>query len=263
MRARFQPCWQPKETKPPGGIAPFPTPTTYISRALRVRTMPLQLFRSPAIAGEAAASSRATCSPRVQRTAARSPVVRAFNNSRLPPDTPKEELPARGREWLATILSRFGPVKDKAQNTATLEFEKPLLELDKRIREVSVGSATHSTRPHRCQHLHAQPGKRPCLRIVWNAGEEGGRGERCRRLCVYQGARAAGYAGMCTGCVTAGLQCVVTCMLLRATDFGPVHCSAPVSAEARADGFGRVAATSLPPNTPPPHRSCAGRPTAG
>jgi len=41
-----------------------------------------------------------------------------------------------GREWLETILSRFGPATDRAQNIATLDFEKPLLELDKRIKEV-------------------------------------------------------------------------------------------------------------------------------
>uniref|UniRef100_A0A383VMQ5 acetyl-CoA carboxytransferase n=1 Tax=Tetradesmus obliquus TaxID=3088 RepID=A0A383VMQ5_TETOB len=41
-----------------------------------------------------------------------------------------------GREWLETILSRFGPATDRAQNITTLDFEKPLLELDKRIKEV-------------------------------------------------------------------------------------------------------------------------------
>eukprot|EP00878_Enallax_costatus_P001030 GHUV01001165.1.p1 GENE.GHUV01001165.1~~GHUV01001165.1.p1 ORF type:complete len:493 (+),score=148.14 GHUV01001165.1:149-1627(+) len=41
-----------------------------------------------------------------------------------------------GKEWLETILSRFGPATDKAQNISTLDFEKPLLELDNRIKEV-------------------------------------------------------------------------------------------------------------------------------
>lgn len=41
-----------------------------------------------------------------------------------------------GKEWLETILSRFGPATDKAQNITTLDFEKPLLELDRRIKEV-------------------------------------------------------------------------------------------------------------------------------
>ena len=43
-----------------------------------------------------------------------------------------------GKEWLETILSRFGPATDRAQNITTLDFEKPLLELDKRIKEVGV-----------------------------------------------------------------------------------------------------------------------------
>jgi len=47
-------------------------------------------------------------------------------------------LGTRGKEWLATILSRFGPTTDRATNITTLEFEKPLLELDKRIKEVSA-----------------------------------------------------------------------------------------------------------------------------
>ena len=57
-----------------------------------------------------------------------------------PPDAPKStltrEIIAEGREWLETILSRFGPVKERAQQVTTLDFEKPLLELDKRIKEV-------------------------------------------------------------------------------------------------------------------------------
>jgi hypothetical protein len=46
-------------------------------------------------------------------------------------------LAGRGKEWIQTIWSRFGPATDRAQNITTLEFEKPLLELDKRIKEVS------------------------------------------------------------------------------------------------------------------------------
>jgi hypothetical protein len=45
-------------------------------------------------------------------------------------------LAGAGREWLGTILSRFGPATDRATNITTLEFEKPLVELDKRIKEV-------------------------------------------------------------------------------------------------------------------------------
>lgn len=58
-----------------------------------------------------------------------------FGRKPSPPDAPKNAKIV-GREWLETILSRFGPVREKAQMTATLEFEKPLLELDKRIKEV-------------------------------------------------------------------------------------------------------------------------------
>ncbi|KAK9786062.1 hypothetical protein WJX73_003519, partial [Symbiochloris irregularis] len=51
-----------------------------------------------------------------------------------PPDAPKG--PSGGREWLQTLLSRFGPMTDKPQNTTVLDFEKPLVELDNRIKEV-------------------------------------------------------------------------------------------------------------------------------
>lgn len=51
-----------------------------------------------------------------------------------PPDAPKG--PSGGREWLQTLLSRFGPMTDKPQNTTILDFEKPLVELDNRIKEV-------------------------------------------------------------------------------------------------------------------------------
>lgn len=43
-----------------------------------------------------------------------------------------------GREWLESILSRFGPATDRPSNPTTLDFEKPLLELDKRIKEARV-----------------------------------------------------------------------------------------------------------------------------
>ncbi len=54
-----------------------------------------------------------------------------------PPDVPKPRGETQGgREWLQTILSRFGPVKERASNTTVLDFEKPLVELDNRIKEV-------------------------------------------------------------------------------------------------------------------------------
>ena len=58
-------------------------------------------------------------------------------NKGTPPDVPKPRgQPQGGKEWLQTILSRFGPVKEKASNTTVLDFEKPLVELDNRIKEV-------------------------------------------------------------------------------------------------------------------------------
>ncbi|KIZ04619.1 hypothetical protein MNEG_3334 [Monoraphidium neglectum] len=51
--------------------------------------------------------------------------------------TGKADLQERGKAWVESMLARFGPATDRAQNITTLEFEKPLLELDKRIKEVS------------------------------------------------------------------------------------------------------------------------------
>ena len=67
--------------------------------------------------------------------ASRPSVRRVSVQARSLSDTGKEAM-LGGREWLSTILSRFGPATDRAQNITTLEFEKPLLELDKRIKEV-------------------------------------------------------------------------------------------------------------------------------
>lgn len=61
-----------------------------------------------------------------------------------PPDVPKPRDQRKGgREWLESILSRFGPVKEKATNTTVLDFEKPLVELDTRIKEVGAAHAGH------------------------------------------------------------------------------------------------------------------------
>lgn len=54
-----------------------------------------------------------------------------------PPDIPKDETRRQGgREWLQQLLSKFGPITEKAENTHVLDFEKPLVELDNRIKEV-------------------------------------------------------------------------------------------------------------------------------
>ena len=65
--------------------------------------------------------------------------VRAQKGPPDPPDAPREERRG-GREWLQTLLSRFGPITQKAENTAVLDFEKPLVELDNRIKEVKLVS---------------------------------------------------------------------------------------------------------------------------
>ena len=52
---------------------------------------------------------------------------------------------AGGKAWVESMLARFGPATDRAQNITTLEFEKPLLELDKRIKEVSFGRSRQTT----------------------------------------------------------------------------------------------------------------------
>ena len=56
-----------------------------------------------------------------------------------PPDAPAAK---DGLEWLNTILARFGPVgsRDRTSSVFVLDFEKPLLELDKRIREASASA---------------------------------------------------------------------------------------------------------------------------
>lgn len=58
-----------------------------------------------------------------------------------PPDLPKprEEEKKHG-DWFQMLLSRFNPISEKATNTTVLDFEKPLVELDHKIREVGNGS---------------------------------------------------------------------------------------------------------------------------
>lgn len=65
-----------------------------------------------------------------------------------PPDVPRaRDVRSSRGEWLQSILSRFGPVKEKASNTTVLDFEKPLVELDNRIREVRGRTTTGVGRP--------------------------------------------------------------------------------------------------------------------
>ena len=41
-----------------------------------------------------------------------------------------------GTEWLQKMKDEFGPISSAPAATAVLDFEKPLVELDRRIREV-------------------------------------------------------------------------------------------------------------------------------
>ena len=86
----------------------------------------------------AAGPSRHRCSP-LPRRANESLVVAQAKSKKAsadPPDIPKEENRRGGREWLQQLLSKFGPITEKAENTHVLDFEKPLVELDNRIKEV-------------------------------------------------------------------------------------------------------------------------------
>ena len=40
--------------------------------------------------------------------------------------------------WLQDLVAKFGPVTERADNTTVLDFERPLAELDSRIREVRL-----------------------------------------------------------------------------------------------------------------------------
>lgn len=83
---------------------------------------------------------RHRCGPLLRRGEACS--VRAQAKSKKtnpdPPDTPKVDNRRGGREWLQQLLSKFGPITEKAMNTHVLDFEKPLVELDNRIKEVYI-----------------------------------------------------------------------------------------------------------------------------
>lgn len=96
------------------------------------------------------------------RSACKQQRLRALNAARKPRVAAaalgrNASLPAfqqQGKEWLESILARFGPTTDRAQNVATLEFEKPLVELDKRIMEVGGGTLPRE-HPHACVMVSA------------------------------------------------------------------------------------------------------------
>lgn len=68
-----------------------------------------------------------------------------------PPDLPKprEEEKKHG-DWFQMLLSRFNPISEKATNATVLDFEKPLVELDHKIREVRPGVGWRKGRGARC-----------------------------------------------------------------------------------------------------------------
>ena len=119
------------------GSAPIPAPCNHRRRALNGRAslrplLPATLSSSPA----GSASWRAGCSSckRLPAPSSRNRRLVVLQAQKDPPDAPKG--PSGGREWLQTLLSRFGPKTEKAQNTSLLDFEKPQVELDNRIKEV-------------------------------------------------------------------------------------------------------------------------------
>ncbi|RMZ55871.1 hypothetical protein APUTEX25_003837, partial [Auxenochlorella protothecoides] len=58
-------------------------------------------------------------------------------NQEDPPDLPKaRDASGKQGDWFQMLLARFNPISEKASNTAVLDFEKPLVELDHKIREV-------------------------------------------------------------------------------------------------------------------------------
>lgn len=54
------------------------------------------------------------------------------------PDVPKDRQQRRGGDWLQRLLNRFGPLADRSKTTLVLDFEKPLINLDNRIKEVII-----------------------------------------------------------------------------------------------------------------------------
>eukprot|EP00210_Caulerpa_lentillifera_P001380 g1327.t2 len=52
------------------------------------------------------------------------------------PDVPKDRRAGRGGDWLKRLFSRFTPLSDRSKTSLVLDFEKPLINLDNRIKEV-------------------------------------------------------------------------------------------------------------------------------
>jgi hypothetical protein len=91
---------------------------------------PLLLPRAKMLLSSRSASASGRASTRGASSSGR---VGAFGRA-ASSDEPSTR--AFGGPFLESLLSRFGPTTDRAPNLTTLDFEKPLLELDKRIKEV-------------------------------------------------------------------------------------------------------------------------------
>ena len=55
--------------------------------------------------------------------------------SPLQPDVPRDRGGGRGHEWFQRLLSKFRPSFDRSKTALILDFEKPLINLDSRIKE--------------------------------------------------------------------------------------------------------------------------------
>lgn len=195
-----------------------------------------------------------------------------------PPDVPRPRDGVRSSrgEWLQSILSRFGPVKEKASNTTVLDFEKPLVELDNRIREVRGRTTTGGRRPASGGgssgggvplHARADPTHLMPPPQVRQVAEENGVDvssqikeleERAKQVgaLMLRLRRVGGTRG--SGATAAPTQAELVCMRLPAVPVcSSKHAEAPTAAQlAVAHGFGPVNAAGACPRF-------AGIPVAG
>eukprot|EP01025_Chloroclados_australasicus_P017134 TRINITY_DN18725_c0_g2_i1.p1 TRINITY_DN18725_c0_g2~~TRINITY_DN18725_c0_g2_i1.p1 ORF type:complete len:513 (+),score=74.78 TRINITY_DN18725_c0_g2_i1:23-1540(+) len=94
----------------------------------------LSVGRTDKVGIRARSSSRVTKPVSIRRGYIARPVCAEKEKKQF--FAPSDMTGRSGREWFQTLINRFKPITDKAPNTAVLEFEKPLVELDKRIKEV-------------------------------------------------------------------------------------------------------------------------------
>ena len=100
-----------------------------------------------------------------------------------------------GRDWLQSLLSRFGPMNDRASNAHVLDFERPLVELDNRIKEVLPCPALYSRPVCKCRRLWGvlpAAGGRGLSNAHMGPGQLGTSAYRLRLLDCSGNVRAAG-----------------------------------------------------------------------